>query len=257
MKALPNFAHPRCYASALNDCSGELSREHYVSAAVLQLLGDQSVIDNASWLHAGEQGPVIPTSALASRILCQRHNSALSTFDRRAKEFFTYLIWGFSDMQPSAARRRVACVGEQIELWVLKAACGALASGNLVERGRAVKRQPPIDWLNLLFRGQHWEEGAGLHIRQAKMTPHRGYAIGPVYLGDIWVGGAIDFAGIELLALVNGSAEKLVLDQSSSEFSRLVYRPSTVSIESRTRAIEIALRWRTRASGEHVRYHYS
>jgi hypothetical protein len=257
MTAPSNFAHLGCYARALKDCSEKISREHYVSAAVSEVLGDEHRITNASWLPPGQESAGIPTSALGSKILCERHNSALSGLDTHAKEFFTQLVWGFSDMQPCVPRRQVTFVGEQIELWVLKAACGALASGNLVERGCAIKRQPPIEWLNLLFRGARWEEGAGLHIRQTRMTPHRGYAIGPAHLGDTCVGGGIDFAGVELFVLVDGRAEKRVLEQSSSQFSPLVYRPGVISIESRTRAVEITLRWRTWVSSQGVRYQYS
>jgi hypothetical protein len=256
MTAPSNFAHPGCYASALNDCSEKLSREHYVSAGVLKVLGDENRITNASWLAPGEQSAAIPSSALGSNILCGHHNSALSWLDTHAKEFFTQLVWGFSDMPPCVPQRSVSFVGEHIELWVLKAACGAVASGNLLEHGRAIKRQPPIEWLNLLFRGGRWEEGAGLHILPTKMTPHRGYAIGPVYLGDTWIGGVIDFAGIELAVLVDGRAEKRVLEQSSNEFSPLVYRPGAISIESRTRAVDITLRWRTWVSSQGVRYQY-
>ena len=254
--AVTNFAHPACYASALNDCSEKLSREHYVSAGVLDLLGKEHRITNASWLPAKEQSAALATSALSSNILCERHNSALSPLDRHAKEFFTELVWGFSDMPPSDPQRRVTFDGEQIELWVLKASCGALASGNLVKDGRGIKWQPPIEWLNLLFCGGSWEEGAGLHIRQETMTPHRGYAIGPAYLGDTWVGGVIEFAGVELAALADGGAKKRVLERSTSQFSTLVYRPGAISIKSRTRATEITLRWRTWVSTEGVRYHY-
>ena len=36
---MKNLSNARCYARLLCDCSDKLSREHYVSASVLELLG--------------------------------------------------------------------------------------------------------------------------------------------------------------------------------------------------------------------------
>jgi hypothetical protein len=37
---------------------------------------------------------------------------------------------------------------------------------------------------------------AGLHIRQTTLNPYRGYAIGPVYVGESCAGAGIEFVGI-------------------------------------------------------------
>jgi hypothetical protein len=88
------FAHPGCYARVLNDCSSKLSREHYVSRTVLDLLGDEHRITNASWLLPGQQSKPLATSALGSRVLCEKHNHALSRLDSQALTFFDALLWG-------------------------------------------------------------------------------------------------------------------------------------------------------------------
>ncbi len=251
------FAHPGCYARVLGDCSSKMSREHYVSAAVMDLLGDEHRITNASWLPRGQQSAAIPSSALGSKILCEHHNSALSPLDAHAKAFFSEIFWGLSDSPPSGTHRRVALGGDQLELWLLKACCGALASGNLVEHRRAVPRQIPDVWVSLLFAARRWEPGAGLHIRQTTLNPYRGYAIGPVYVGDSCAGGGIEFAGIEMFVFPSSGAEKRILEESSGEMKPLIHRPGQIRIESRSRTLEITLQWRTWVPTEGVRYRWS
>lgn len=75
---MANFSHPQCYARALCDCSAKLSREHYVSNSVLKLLGVEHIISHASWLSPEQCSRPLPVSALSSKVLCDRHNQALS-----------------------------------------------------------------------------------------------------------------------------------------------------------------------------------
>ncbi len=112
-----NVIYPPCYARALGDCSGKLSREHYISASILELLGDSHTITNASWLASGQQSDQLPTSALGSKILCQRHNASLSPLDEHAKVFFTELLTALSDDEevphsPGFRGKRSASEGE-------------------------------------------------------------------------------------------------------------------------------------------------
>lgn len=248
------FAHPGCYARVLNSCSSKLSREHYVSQAVLDLLGDEHRTTNASWLPHGQQSGALPSSALGSRVLCERHNRTLSTLDAQAKVFFGELLWGFSDSPPLQRHRRVTIDADQLELWLLKACCGAFASGNLLEHRRSVPREIPDAWVCLLFSGRGLQPATGMYIRQATLRPHRGYAIGPVYVEDSCVGGGLEFAGAELFVFPGGGAAKTILEESSGEMGPLIYRPGQIRIESHARTIDITLEWRTWVPTEGVRY---
>jgi len=115
----------------------------------------------------------------------------LSPLDDSARIFFGELLLALSDAPKPASKRRVSVDGDTLEKWVLKACCGAIASGNLVEGGLQLVREPPVSWLEILFSGEPWPEGTGLHVRQAPMVPHRGYAIGATYLDGAWAGGGI------------------------------------------------------------------
>src|SRR5574341_289240 len=252
---MAGYSNPDCYARSLCDCSGQLSREHYVSASVLKLLGTEHRISQTSWLSAGQQSKPLPVGALGSNILCERHNRSLSDLDSCAATFFAELLQAFSISSGHVAPRKVSVDGDKLEKWVLKAVCGAAASGNLTENGHRIVKEPPRDWLSILFSGADWESETGLHIRQASMTPHPGYSIGPVYDVDkMWAGGGIEFAGVELFVLLDSQTDKRIVEQSTNQVSHLIYRPGTIRVESSMQTTEIELQWRTWIPTKNVLY---
>jgi len=252
------YSHPGCYAKALNDCSPELTIEHYVSKSILDLLGDVHVISNASWLASGAQSKPLPSSALGSKILCKRHNEMLSDVDARAKVFFEQILWAFSDTSVALPNRNVAVDGDALELWVLKACCGIFASGELLVQGRSAEYSLPLEWLRILFQGVPWTRNTGLHIRHAKATPHRGFAIGPVFSSDNneLSGGGIEFCGVELFVLLDPDMQKLIMETQAAEVSSTTYRPGTIDIVARTHKTTIELRWKAWQPTHRVEYRY-
>jgi len=253
---ITNFSNPRCYAKELCDCSDKLSREHHVSASVLKLLGEEHTISNASWLPPGRHSPPIPVGSLGSKILCERHNRFLSPLDASAKVVFKGLLQALWGPPRGPSPQRVGADGDKLELWLLKACCGALASGSLIEGGNVLPREVPRAWLNVLFSGAPWAEGAGLHVRQASMKPYRGYAIGLARMAGALVGGGIEFAGVQLFVLLERGAEKRITEQSTGQVNRLIYRPGAIRIESPNRVAEIELEWRTWIPSEAVLYRH-
>src|SRR5690242_17613456 len=63
-----------CYAAALADCSNDLSREHYISNALLKRLSidGKVTVDGFPWQDSGATSKVPPAS-LTGRVLCRRH----------------------------------------------------------------------------------------------------------------------------------------------------------------------------------------
>jgi hypothetical protein len=45
-----SYAHPGCYLRSTADCSRQISREHYISEAVLEQLGRVLRVSGAAWL---------------------------------------------------------------------------------------------------------------------------------------------------------------------------------------------------------------
>jgi hypothetical protein len=74
----------QCYASALGNCSTGLTREHYISASVLNEVG------SSIWIEGTMRTPAAhyPVSALTAKVLCAIHNRQLSDLDTAAAYAF-------------------------------------------------------------------------------------------------------------------------------------------------------------------------
>lgn len=86
----------RCYASALNDCRPPVSAEHPMSLSVLeQLAGSANVIavSGRPWQEDPSKMDLIGIRNLRKKVLCERHNSALSPLDDFAGRF----VRGYTD----------------------------------------------------------------------------------------------------------------------------------------------------------------
>lgn len=146
------FAHPKCYAKGLHDCSRKITLEHYFSKAVLRLLSPGGLLEVSTGNDDKLGG--IPVQSYGSRVLCDRHNRALSPLDRTG-------AWLFGGIQSAVSRSTerdppVRFVnGYAFERWLLKAACGS----RVVE-----KQQVPEQWVRILFGEEEFPDGWGLHV---------------------------------------------------------------------------------------------
>ena len=78
--ARTGYAKPGCYGRASNDCSEDLTLEHYISDDLLESIawdGKVVMVRGAAWLPSNTGTPV-GVNSLSSRMLCGRHA------DRRA-----------------------------------------------------------------------------------------------------------------------------------------------------------------------------
>ena len=83
------LSHTGCYLRDVCDCSEQISREHYISRSVLDQLGEIIRVSGAPWLRPDE---TLSTTIenLTAKILCKRHNEALSPLDAEAGHFFVF-----------------------------------------------------------------------------------------------------------------------------------------------------------------------
>src|SRR5258706_15222316 len=83
------YSHPRCYARALANCSTKISKEHYITHAVLKRLnaGPNPII----W-GMNSVDPSVTKSAVNQsfkrRILCEHHNNGASNLDKVGLDAF-------------------------------------------------------------------------------------------------------------------------------------------------------------------------
>src|SRR5579859_833652 len=99
------YAHPACYLRDTKDCSEQISGEHYVSRSVLEQLGTMLRVSGLPWRDANA---VLETTAenLTAKILCRRHNEALSPLDTEAASFFSHLTEALRDLNRQTLSRR-------------------------------------------------------------------------------------------------------------------------------------------------------
>lgn len=131
------YTNPRCYANCFNDCSRKTSREHIVSQVVLEDMGKRLNIKTRGLHLLG----LSPAKTLRSKILCERHNHALSPLDVAGYNF----IRALREMHPGAQYgiSGVTTVdGLDFERWMLKVLAGSHAANG----GRV-----PSQWVRWLF----------------------------------------------------------------------------------------------------------
>lgn len=165
-----NFGHAGCYLRDTNNCSPDISREHYISANVLEQIAasEKAVkLSGAPFLAEGETKS-LPVQALTAKILCQRHNTALSPLDQEAGRFFEMLTSAMMRKAtgPGSTKRKLwLASGTAVELWMLKVACGFYFSGVGASNRNSISDTCSIDMGKVIDAfGGKWEERAGLYF---------------------------------------------------------------------------------------------
>lgn len=88
-KTKTGFKHEKCFLNSRKGCSTKISREHYISNKLLNIVERKNkTIDVAglSWLPK-EKIKSIGKTNLVSNILCEKHNSDLSALDSSIGNF--------------------------------------------------------------------------------------------------------------------------------------------------------------------------
>lgn len=155
--AKTGYSHPKCFARELGDCSRKISREHFLSKSILELFAsDNSIpLEGPAWMK-GVTGKMVSIASLSSKILCQRHNSALSDIDQEMTRFVSHLTGKTNE---SGVR---SFDGHVIEKWLLKAQEGFLASGYAHQDLKGWAASPVA--LDVLFGGKQMGQGSGLYF---------------------------------------------------------------------------------------------
>lgn len=210
---LTGIACDGCYLSETNDCSQNLTGEHYVSKSILKQL-DSISVSGVPWLETGIKKQV-GINALTARILCGRHNSKLSVLDTDAGRFFEKLESVRLDISRRSLSTKITVAyfsGETLERWMLKVFCGiffgkiaAAENGRLIDT-HTINRK-------LLFRAlleNIWEPECGLYIKGDRgdiMRLSRSVAIAPLMGAGTSVAAGIEmkFGGLGLRTFFDSS----------------------------------------------------
>ncbi|MBR1132542.1 hypothetical protein [Bradyrhizobium iriomotense] len=244
--AITNFAHPRCYLQGMRNCSQDISREHYVSKAVLDQIGDTLRVGGMRWLDKDE---ILETSAasLTAKILCSRHNAALSPLDAEAALFFRQLREVHTDLDRQTLARKPKfhlASGEMLELWMLKVACGMFHSVGSDLGGKPIAEICKIDLEKVnaaLFR-RRWDDRGGLYFLGGVGQGYKSSL--DVELAPLSDPSTGTYCGVVMA--MQGMRLQLLFDSSTTPpwpWPGFTRRPSGLIFERRRREHALVLSW--------------
>jgi hypothetical protein len=146
-----------CWASSLGDCADGMSREHYFSDRIFD--GELVTAIGLPWCR--DEPKVIGMASAVAKILCARHNSQLSNFDKEAAKLSRFLsVRVYGD---ETAEQAITLDGIAIEKWALKTFFN-LGFIRALHREQPNPITPPADLVRYLYRDGPIADGVGLYF---------------------------------------------------------------------------------------------
>jgi len=234
------YGHPSCFARELRDCSRAISREHYISHGILDLFHGKGItISGMPWVPDGERKRVSHAS-LTGKMLCERHNHALSPLDATAVDYFRFFTseWTGGEVEVFLTR------GYDLERWLLKVLCGLVASGNATLDGKRLAGwTPPDDWLEILFGSADVAAPSGLHsiVGKYHVAP-TSLHVTPVFKSGTALPIALAFA-VEGIGFLFAMEKLPPMNRPRATGADTRYRPMALQLRRGSRIREAHLGW--------------
>jgi hypothetical protein len=158
-----------CWAATLADCSEKMSREHTVSRSLF--VSDEIFVQGLPW--CSKEPKKIGISSLVAKILCERHNNALSELDTAALEAFNVFresirlnnVRGKLKRPPIWNIKRLTIDGPRLERWFLKTLINLTFGGEwAIGRGNHSVGSVSNELVEIAFGRRRFEHGAGLYM---------------------------------------------------------------------------------------------
>jgi hypothetical protein len=233
-----------CYACPLRDCAPPISAEHPVSeSALLEVISGNALrVFGERFRAQGPGGRVIGLTSATKRVLCKRHNSALSSVDRVGAAFtraHAELMIHLHDGKQDDYHRLFN--GYDVERWILKILCAQHHGERIPGSDDPNSWRVPKSWLTILFHGAPFPPGAGLYLpkhREPELAALPGIGTVRTYVtsrplvsGLPIVGHAVKhLAGMQISIL--GVAWELLMERPPNP-SEYVYRPRMMRFPGR------------------------
>lgn len=162
-----DFSNPKCYANKLGNCSNKISREHYISNNLLEKFEHNKTVklSGLKWIRE-ETFNLMSRNALASNILCTKHNAELSPLHSEVGKLFQYLLDydnDFNSQRPANDRRIIQ--GDLIEKWMLKTVVGLIASKQIVDKSTNQSVKLKDMYVNILFNDLKFPQSWGMYFK--------------------------------------------------------------------------------------------
>lgn len=228
-----------CWASILGDCSGPISREHYISNSIFD--GEAVTAFGLSWCKSS---PVeLGLGSATAKVLCRHHNHSLSPFDAEASRLSRFLSEHVQDRPLESAELRVN--GHNLEKWALKTFVnlGYLGALDPVEH---IRIQPDGLIVRHIFENAPLPGGVGLYFIAGGLS-NADFRVGLSWNGirNLSAGGAIAAMTFTLneirfvISAVPGAAEERLREMGAVNgvdysHSKIAYRPKNIVLRSPT-----------------------
>lgn len=166
---LTNYSHAKCFLRTENNCSTKISREHYMSASILAQFPRIHVTGLPG--RPLNEPIEVPLKSLTAKILCQRHNSALSPLDDFAAKAFRSMgdaaAYAATHQRPGRLAHFLVS-GDALELWAIKTMAGLYHSGVASLESTKVSSFASIrnDLIAKAFETQNLPQYTGLFVTQ-------------------------------------------------------------------------------------------
>ncbi len=227
-----------CWAAILGDCDDIPSREHYISDSIFE--GETITAFGLPWCN--DKPISIGLGAATAKILCRKHNQALSDFDNEASKLSKFITLNIFDRP--LVDDTTELNGRIIEKWSLKTLFNLGWLGAL-DRPSFTRLTPPRPIVECLFSGAHVPEGAGLYLVSGGLTNENyktGLAWGSVrnHQTQKVLGMTFTFNGLRFVVslLPTPGEEKIrmngVVDGFDYGSANVTYRPRNITFGSNT-----------------------
>ena len=238
-----------CWATVLGDCADGRSREHYVSDGIFD--GELVTAVGLPWCR--EKPVTIGLKSAVAKILCAKHNAALSPFDAEAAKLSRFLQTNVLD-QP-LVESSITLQGRLIEKWATKTFFN-LGYIRGLHREQPNRLDPPPHLVRYIFENGPVADGVGLYFVTGRIS-NDNYPAGlwwnviqhPTRRQEIF-GLAFTFFGVRFVVSIPpiraedriaGLGEINGFDYSAA---KILYRPDNITLTSSSAGLkQIHLEW--------------
>lgn len=161
------LANTACFLSFTNNCSEDITREHYISDTVLSEVEHKNTvkITGLPWIGDREFAKVGKRS-VSSKVLCRHHNNALSPLDSAVGRLVrTFGTFDRNFNSPNPRPELALFCGEDIERWMLKTICGMAAAKQIARNKQALASPISRQLLEMLLGAREWPRFWGLYVK--------------------------------------------------------------------------------------------
>ncbi|MBB3562061.1 hypothetical protein FHX06_003392 [Rhizobium sp. BK512] len=230
--------------AATADCGGGLSREHYISRGLID--GPELRVRGMPWQR--EEVANYSPDNLVARILCRRHNSAMSPLDAHAIRFFLALEEGLEHAQRRSVSRRsryFMASGDGLELWAMKTLASLFASqiDFTTPNHRFRDYEPPMDRIVSVLSSQRPRSLMTLSLpltqdAHEERVGRRAISIGPIVDDESrqLSGLLVRMHGIALVFNIDLPTEQALPEAE-------IARPDVIDLIGKGRTSRIVLSW--------------